>query len=307
MLGRLSPVNQISAPRVLAIVLNWRQPRMTLQCVRALLDMERADGLDVLVVDNGSGDDSPAVLAAEQDDFELLLLPQNIGFGAANNIGLRLAGEREYDYALLVNNDAFAGRHMLGELLAASRPDIGLCSPKITYESDPARVWFAGGRQGILTLDLQGTGKDQPDGNAWAVSRDVDYLLGTCLLVNLAAAAAVGLFDEQFFFYFEDLDWSIRMRQGGYRLRLVTTARLRHRVAASTGSEEDSPLRRYHLARSSILFWRKHARLGSRSVIFMFRLASAIKMIARLSLRGRWATVRSYLAGLVDGLRASAR
>ena len=292
------------APRVLAIVLNWRQAEVTLECVAALRAMP-VPALDILVIDNGSGDDSVTLLKESQLDLRLLALPKNVGFAAGNNRGLRLALDEGYDYALLMNNDAFAAPDMLLELLAETAADIALLSPKITFETEPERIWFANSRQQKYTLDLRDSGGGELDRGQWDDSRDVDYLLGTCLLVNLPVVKQVGLLDERFFFYFEDLDWSIRLRQAGFRLRLVPNAHLRHRVATSTGGEDDSPLRRYHLAYSSVIFWRRHAHLGSPLIIVVFRLASAIKMVFRLGVTGRRPAAAAYLRGLRDGWRDS--
>lgn len=292
-------------PRVLAVVLNWRQPAMTLECVRALSDMSAPSALDILVIDNGSGDGSAETLRHELPaGIDLLALPENLGFGRGNNVGLRRALDEGYDFALLINNDAFAASDMLARLLAAAEPSIALLSPKITYEAKPHILWFAGARRKRRTLDIAGTGRGQTDGPAWSADRDADYLLGTCLLVNLAAVRSVGLFDERYFMYFEDLDWSIRLQRAGYRLRLVAGARLSHRVAASSGGLE-SPTRRYHLARSGVIFWRTHASLGNPAAILLFRIASAVKMLLRLSLTGQFAVAAAYWRGLRDGWRES--
>jgi GT2 family glycosyltransferase len=302
-LGSQPAVTPAAGPRILAIVLNWRQAPVTLTCVEALLAMS-GPALDILVLDNGSGDDSVPFLQAHQEKFILQALPRNLGFSAANNIGLRQALDEGYDYALLVNNDAFAAPDMLEKLLAEVQSDIALLSPKIYYEAEPGRIWFANGRRQPTTLDLRDTGRGELDGPQYARSKDVDYLLGTCLLVNLQAARVVGLLDEQYFFYFEDLDWSLRFQQAGYRLRLVADAHLYHRVALSTGSDEDAPQRRYYLAYGGVRFWRSHSRLGSPVIIALFRLGSAFKMVARLVLNGRFDTAASYLRGLRDGWSA---
>ena len=305
MLGGKPFVSRPDYPRILAIVLNWQQPGVTLECVAALRAMQ-GPALDILVIDNGSADESVDVFKKGTEDFRLLALPENVGFAAGNNHGLQMGLDEGYDYALLMNNDAFAAPDMLAKLLAETAPDIALLSPKIYYESEPERIWFANGRQHSLTLDLRDTGEGEIDGQQWAESQDVDYLLGTCLLVNLAAVGQVGLLDERYFFYFEDLDWSLRLRQAGYRLRMVAPAHLLHRVAYSTGGEEDSALRRYHLAHSSVIFWRRHARQGSPLLIIIFRLLSAIKMVTRLTLTGRGQVASAYLRGLRDGWRDSA-
>ena len=286
--------------RTLAITLNWRQPQVTLECVQALQAFPGPE-LDILVIDNGSGDDSVEILKRSEFSFEILDLPQNLGFAAGNNHGLRLAIDRGYEYALLINNDAFAGPDLLGRLLAQTNSDIGLLSPKIFYESEPDRIWFSGGRRQPLTLDLVDTGRGKIDDPGDTAARDVDYLLGACLLVNLKAARVVGLLDERYFFYFEDLDWSVRFVEAGYRLRLVPDAHVYHRVAVSTGGEVDSPQRRYYLAFGSVLFWRKNAHLGNPAVIVAFRFISGVKMIGRLALSGRWRAAATYLRGLRDG------
>lgn len=305
-LGSKPQIMAQKRPRTLAITLNWRQPHVTLECVQALRAQQNCT-LDILVIDNGSGDDSVRVLEQSNLPLDLLELPKNVGFAAANNHGLQLAWERGYDFALLINNDAFAAPDMLERLLEQSSSDIGLLSPKIYYESDPERVWFAGGRRSPLTLDLLETGRGRLDDPQLMASRDVDYLLGACLLVNLAAARAVGLLDERYFFYFEDLDWSLRFAEAGYRLRLVADARVYHRVAVSTGGEADSALRRYYLARGSVVFWRTHANLGSPAMITLFRIFSAVKMLSRLAVTGRWRTAAAYWRGLRDGWRISKR
>ena len=302
-------------PRVLAIVLNWQQAQVTLSCVERLRALKEP-ALDILVLDNGSGDDSARVLRERADagaesvdgpEFELIELSQNLGFARGNNHGLRLALERGYDFALVINNDAFVEPGMLRELLAQTADDVALLSPKILYESQPDRIWFAGGDRQAQTLDLINTGRGEADSAGRFPTRDVDYVLGACMLVNLAAARVVGLFDERYFFYFEDLDWSIRFVEEGYRLRYVAEARVQHRVATSTGGELDTPQRRFYLAYGGVLFWRQHARTGSPAVILAFRALSALKMVMRLLISGRAEAAAAYFRGLRAGWRASKR
>ncbi len=289
--------------RVLAIVVNWRQPEMTVSCVQALRQLQPI-GPQVLVIDNGSGDGSLDIFGRELPDVDLLLLPENRGFAVGANTGLRRAIETGFQYALLINNDAFPATDMLARLMAETTSEIALLSPKILYESEPEIIWFAGGRQHPMLLELRDRGLGELDGPDWQESRDVDYLIGTCLLVNLDAARQVGLLDERYFMYYEDLDWSIRFHQAGYRLRLVADARLYHRISASSGGV-DSPLRRYHLARSGVLFFHRHGRQGWLWAIIFFRIGSAIKMVSRLLLQGQPGSALAYLRGLQDGFRVA--
>jgi len=289
-------------PQVLAIILNWKQPQATLECVAALKAMSYPQ-LEILIIDNGSGEDSKNYLQQNLSDTLTIFLPQNLGFARGCNVGLAFAAKNQFDYALLINNDAFPAPSMLHKLIDKVENDIALLSPKIYYEAEPNRIWFAGGKQHPILLELRDTGRKEFDNPKWQHSKDVDYLLGTCLLVNLDIISSIGFLDERFFMYYEDLDWSIRVRQAGYRLRLVSEAHLYHRVALSTGGL-DSPTRRYYLAKSSFLFWRTHAHKGIPAAIIIFRLLSIIKTTFRLLTQGKYQSAKSHLLGLKDGWSA---
>ena len=289
--------------RILAIILNWQQPETTIECVQSLRSM-KGPRLDILVIDNGSKDDSPSLLNDSLIDASFLELPENLGFAGGANVGLRKALDEGYDHCLLINNDAFPARDMLTRLIAQLSEDIALLSPKILYESQPDKIWFAGASQDPNSLELRGRAQGTSDGPQWMESRDVDYLLGTCLLVNLDAVKEVGLMDDRFFMYYEDLDWSIRFRKAGYRLRLVADAHLYHRVSVSSGGT-NSPLRRYHLARNGTIFYHKHSQDGRPLFIILLRFGSAMKTLAELIFYGHLDCARAYLRGLQDGLRVA--
>ncbi len=293
----------MASSSILVVVINWQQPDVTIECVKAVQAMS-GPPTDLLLIDNGSGDDSVSRFERELPQAGLLRLPENVGFARAANRGLAQAVANGYSYALLLNNDAFPAPDMLVHLLAETAVDIALLSPKIYYETPPTHIWFAGAKQHPIFLEMLQRGEGQIDGPAWSQSRDVDYLLGTGLLVNLPLIEKVGCFDERYFMYYEDLDWSIRLRQAGYRLRLVADAHLYHRVSFSSGGS-GSPIYRYHLARSSVIFFKRHAYLGKPLAIFVFRLGSALKRVIWLLVRGRWNAAGAYLRGLYDGWQAA--
>jgi GT2 family glycosyltransferase len=284
---------------VLVVILNWRQPALTIECVQTL---QRSDyrPLDILVIDNGSEDDSVDQLRAALPEMPLLPLTENMGFARGCNIGLRWADKHHYTKVLLLNNDAFAAPDMVSELMKEMRDDIALLSPKIFYDHQPDKIWFAGGTMHPQLLELRNRGKNKKDQPRWQETRDVDYLLGTALLVNMGAVREVGFFDERYFMYYEDLDWSLRLRQAGLRLRVVPAAHLFHRVSVSTGGQ-GSPMQLFYQARSSVLFFYKFARMGSPLLIFFFRLGSMIKRCFFLLWRRDFHGLRAYLRGIYYG------
>jgi len=262
-------------------------------------DLRPSWAVDVILVDNGSTDGTARAVEAWFPDTEILSLPDNLGFAAGCNVGLRRALESGADYVLLVNNAAVVAPDMLEPLVsvAETRPDAGLLGPVIYYFDRPDGVWSAGYRQRPVTLSAQPPAGRPEDGRPY----EVDRLYGAGLLIRRAVLDDVGLFDERFFMYYEDADLCRRVQEAGYRLLVIPAARMWHKVSASTG--EGSPAQKYHLARGSVLFFAKHTPLPLLPVIIVYRLGVALKQIALAARRRRWRVISAYLRGLWDGLR----
>ncbi|MBA3531642.1 MAG: glycosyltransferase family 2 protein [Ardenticatenales bacterium] len=135
---------------------------------------------------------------------------------------------------------------------------------------------------------------------------DKDLLTSCALLFSRAALLDIGLFDEQFFLYYEDNDWSLRACQRGWRLRLAPTAWLWHKESQSSGGL-GSTGERYHMGKASVQFFRKHVRGTQWLTVFPYRLGSAFKTTLRLAQQGRLVAARAYWRGLWDGLRCQVR
>lgn len=287
-----------AAPLVYAVVLNWNQPQHTIECVRSLLGQQpRAPRL--LVVDNGSTDNSVEVIRHAFPEVELIAGERNLGFAGGVNVGIRRALAEGAQYVLLVNNDAIADPSMLDELLACAQADgAGVLAPAIYYVEPPDRLWFAGGRVNPLLLESLGPrGRIEPLPDA---PTERDFLAGCALLVRREVFEAAGLFDERFFMYYEDLDFCLRVRRSGYRLLVVPRARLWHKVAQSSGGAE-SPQERYLMALSSGRYFRKHMRGWQPALIVPYRLLSALRWTVHLAWWRRWAALSAYWRGLVKG------
>ena len=126
------------------------------------------------------------------------------------------------------------------------------------------------------------------------------FLSGCALLLPRSTVERVGLWDERFFMYYEDLDYCRRVAAAGLRLVLVPTAAMWHKVSVSSGGS-NSPQERYAMARSSGLYFRKHMRPWQAPFIVAFRLGSALRWTLRLAGRGQWASLCAYWRGLRDG------
>jgi len=288
-----------SYPIVYAVILNWNRCEDTLACLSSLTKLDYPN-LRLLLVDNGSSDGTPQVVARQNPTVEVIVNESNVGFAAGCNAGLRHALEQGADYVFLLNNDTLVDPAALNHLVSLVGPDVGMVAPKIYYAADPARVWSVGGMCHPLTLEKTSDGRGQIDKGQWGEVLERDYLVGCALLLSRRLLTEVGLFDERFFMYYEDSDLSLRARQAGFKLLLSPQARVWHKVAVSSGGS-DSPNERYWMARSSVLFFHKHVRGLRWLIVLPYRAGSAVKTVLRLIGEGKGPSVRAYLRGLYDG------
>lgn len=293
----------MAAPLVHVVTLNWNRREDTLACLASLTALTFTN-YRILVVDNGSTDDSVETIEQAYPSVEVLANEQNLGFAAGANVGLRYALDHGAEMIFLVNNDTTVEAGALGELVrAVHAPNVGMASPKVFYAGAPSVIWSVGGGWNPLLLEMTGGHGRGPDNGRWSCTIERAVLVGCGLLIRRELLERVGFFDERFFMYYEDLDLCLRARRAGYRLLLVPSAKMWHKISISSGGS-DSPTERYHMARSSALFFRKHARLWRVPLILPYRTASAVKTVTRLLLRRRPDSARAYLLGLRDGLRS---
>lgn len=286
-------------PLIYAITLNWNQREETLNCVRSLGDLNYAN-LRILLVDNASADGTVDAVSKCFPQVKVLINGKNLGFGAGFNVGIRYALDQGAEYVLIINNDARLAPDALARMLALSQPDVGIIAPKIYYASDPQRIWSLGGMRHPLTYEMISDARGQYDRGQWQLVLERDYFVGCILLFSAKMLEDIGLFDEDFFLYYEDSDLSLRARQAGYRLLLCPVAYGWHKVALSSGGS-DSPNERYWMARSSVNFFYKHTHGWQWFVVLPYRFASAVKTVLRLTIQGKQNAAKSYLRGLKHG------
>ncbi|MBC8163222.1 MAG: glycosyltransferase family 2 protein [Roseiflexaceae bacterium] len=288
------------APCVVIATLNWNRPDDTLACLASAAAQDYPN-IRLLVVDNASSDDSVAQIASAFPHATLVQNSHNAGFAGGCNLALRHALALGAEYVFLVNNDTFFAPDMLRQLVAHRSPEIGVLVPAIFRADAPEQAWSIGGMRHPLTLEKTG---DIPAALGPALAAgyaEREYVVGCALLFSRIVLLAVGGFDERFFMYYEDMDLSLRVRAAGFRIMLVPQARMWHKVATSSGGS-DSPNERYWMARSSVLFFRKHVRGPRWLVVVPFRAASALRTSLRLLRAGRTPALRAYWRGLRDGL-----
>jgi GT2 family glycosyltransferase len=196
---------------------------------------------------------------------------RNGGFAAGNNIGLRhLLQDPALDYFWLLNNDTVVTPETAARLLARldATPGIGMCGTMVRFYWQPDQVQALGGHSfSALTGNSRGLGAGQAASDPFdpaEVLRDTDFILGASLAVSRAFLVQVGLMEESYFLYFEELDWAAR-NAGRMPLGFADDAVVFHKEGGSIGSSgaagQRSPLSEYWLARSRLTYMRRHAPL----------------------------------------------
>jgi GT2 family glycosyltransferase len=220
-------------PLVSILVLNWNGEAFVAECVESLL-AQTYQRVEIIVVDNASTDRSvPLIRERYGERVRLIVNDANLGFAAGNNVGIAAARGA---YILLINNDAVAEPGWAEALVREAEVDsrVGMCASKILMHDDPCVIDSAGL---LLSCDGLGRGRGRLRRDVGAFNKPEDVLLpsGCAALYRRAMLAQIGVFDEAFFMYCDDVDLGLRGRVAGWRCRFVPDAVVRHRYSASAG------------------------------------------------------------------------
>ncbi len=292
-------------PRIGIVILNWNGWRDTIECLASLRHTDYPlDRLNVVVVDNGSSDESISQLR-QQTGITLLELASNVGFAAGNNIGIQHALADDCDYVLLLNNDTVVRSDFLRPLLQVFDTDTssGIVSPKILHYDRPDLLWYAGGRFRHPRLIGEMIGLSQLDENQYDRAQVVDFAVGCCMLTRRAVFERIGYFDERFFCYHEDVDYSIRAMRAGFTVWYQPASVVLHKVSQST--QDNAARRTFLYTQSRVLFFTKHIRGHKALAVIGLELLRLLRTVMGNSWNRRFDLARSYIRGLLAGLRKS--
>ncbi len=290
-------------PRVLVIVLNWNGTDDTLACLDSLATADYP-AFDVLVIDNGSRQSVVPMVRERFPRVACTELAVNQGYAGGNNVGLRRALDDDYAFAYVLNNDTVVDRDFLrAAVAAASEPRVAAVGGKVLAYDDPGRLWMTYGevnyRQSLIGL----AGWGERDVGQYDTRRDVEWVPGCGVLLSCAALREVGLFDEKFFAYHEDVDWCTTARERGWRIVFAPDSIVRHRGNQTLGGAVYTSPRKYLSARSTVLFARKHASRAQQAKLAASILLTLPFVFLRRLVTGEAGGVVLKMRGWIDGLR----
>lgn len=274
---------------VTLITVNYRQPKVTLELLKSIQEVQFHD-LEVILIDNDPLEwwDYESALSG----IQVIRTKENLGYAGAVNLGITAA---KGSYYFLVNNDTEINPHLIQNLLTCFEdPKVGAVCPVIRYYDRPDLIQYAG-----LTAINSFTGRNKmlkalPDGNC-----ETSFFHGAAVMLSAKAVNKSGLMSESYFLFYEELDWSLQIKEAGYKILVSPNAFIYHKESISTG--KNSPLKLYYLTRNRIHFMRKNSESFFIFLLF-FCLISFPKKLLSLHLNKENLHIKAYLRAFRDGI-----
>lgn len=237
------------------IILNFNQIKVTCEFLDSTKLLNYRN-FEIILIDNNSDDDPTELIKRDYPEVNLIVTEKNLGFTGGNNVGIKIA---KGDYIFVVNNDTEVTPDLLDNLIQpfVDDPKIGMVSPKIKYYSSPDIIQYAGyNAMNLLTGRNSAVGSKERDEGQHDTPKYTHYAHGAAMLVKKEVVDNVGMFYDEFFIYYEELDWSARTKRAGFEIFYQPTAVIFHKESITMGKE--SKLKAYYHNRNRILFMRRN-------------------------------------------------
>jgi len=280
------------SPGVCCVIVNWNGWRDTLDCLASLGEQDYKN-LHVIVVDNGSTDDSVERIRAGFPEVSIVETGRNLGFPSGCNVGLRAALKTSAEYIWMLNNDTVCPPDTLCKLVrrGESQPDAGMIGTVLFYAHDPTKVqaWGGGHIAPMIALSTHFDKKTEFGPNT--------YLTFASVLVRREVFEEIGLLYGGFFMYYDDCDLCLRMQKTRWKIAMAEDTAVLHREGGSTPKGE-SPFMAKTVTVSGL-------RLILRQSPFAFFgiPAFALLRLGNRVAKGEWKSVPAVLRGILEFAR----
>ena len=271
------------------ILVNWNSHEVTREALKSIERHVGDVGFETIVVDNGTTkDDGPDLIEKEFPGVKLIRNKENLGFSKANNQGIRIAKGR---YVLLLNNDTAQTENAMKKAVAFMDENprigaLGILHRNADATNTPQRSWHCFPKPWREIGDLIGLGggkeRAAPEPAEWTKEREVDWVCGSFLMMPRECLDGVGLLDERFFIYDEDVDWCLRARRAGWRVYFWPGAEMIHVGSAA----------RPHMRDKTFVHFRSHLSYFAKNHSKAAAVGYYAAMGIRLSLSGAGALLR---------------
>ena len=296
--------------KVAIVIVNWNTYKLTRSCIVSLNKCVHKN-FEIFLVDNNSSDYSVEKLKKEFKDLHFILNNENTGFCKANNQAIKkILSKNKFNFIMLLNSDTEVSPFFIKPLIDTfkSNEKIGAVQPLILNWSDKSTIWKYEG-------DINRTFGITSHRNKNKIFSDekmksyTDWASGCCVFTTPSIFKEVGLFDEIFFAYYEDVDWSIRLKKHNYLIALSKLSEVYHHESGSSKFLKKqnegylSPKSHYYNFRNHIIFLRKHKPEYNSLGVFIFQILKITLFSLYFILRLRKKKLINLWKGVYDGLR----
>ena len=261
------------------------------------------EGMEVIVVDNGSKANEAAVIAARYPHVKAIRSEQNLGFAGGNNLGIKAATGQ---YLFFINNDTVVRDNWHLEQLIhrlESSEKIGMVCPKIRFAWGTSPIQFAGYTPlSTVTMRNHAIGFGEEDCGQYDTPHPTPYAHGAAMMAKRAAIDKAGLMPECFFLYYEELDWSMMFTRAGYEIWYDPCCTIYHKESKSTGLA--SPLKTFYTTRNRLLFVKRNMSGLSKCLSYLYIIGIvAPKDMLLFTLKGRFDLAKATVSGITNFIK----
>jgi GT2 family glycosyltransferase len=287
---------------VYILILNSNRCSDTLCCLTSL-SQSTYKNKKIIVLDNQSTDGSPEAIPAAFPNVQFVNLPENLGYAGNNNVGIQLALEQGAEWVFVLNEDTILDPECLTHLIEAgeSDPAIGIVGPLVYHYDEPTVIQSAGGMLGPYWESIH-LGKNEPDQGQYQQPHSVEWISGCAILVRRPTIQQAGMLDNNFFIYWEETEWCIRIGRAGWKIVHAPQAKIWHK-----GVQRDyqpKPTFTYYGTRNRLMTLSKHK---APLKVWMHTWFQLLRTLTSWTIKPRWRSKRNHRdamwRGVVDFLR----
>lgn len=287
-------------PLVSIITVNFNQTKVTIEWLQSIQKITYPN-YEVIIVNNGSADSTLKTYLSSYANVTFIESTVNRGFAGGNNLGIKKA---KGELLLLLNNDTEVKPDFLEPLVAGIEclPQAGIISPKIKYFDQQNVIQYAGGGK-INPITGRGKfkGSGETDSIKYSSTQPTELIHGAAMLLSRQLIQRIGVMEEHFFLYYEELDWGERAKRAGYILYVVGESAVYHKESVSVG--KNSPLRMYYTTRNRTLFMKRNFPSNTFLLYLLFFLCISIpKNSIILCIKGDFLLLKAFLKGAFDSI-----
>ena len=291
----------MSKPTVSFITVNFNQLEVTLEMIQSIYENTTLP-FEIIVVDNASKIDPKDALKKQFPEVIYIQSGGNLGFAKANNLGIEASSG---EYLFFVNNDTELTDGLAQNLVnfLVENPKVGAVTPLICYfpEGEKGKediIQYAGTTElSAITDRNQTIGEKEIDRNQYNVPTQTAYAHGAAMMVPRKVVNEVGAWPEDFFLYYEELDWCEQIKKAGYQIFVVPTTKIYHKESLTIGPE--SPLKVFYINRNRVLFMRRNHSFVSLVPYFVFLwLVTYPKNMITYLLHGKGKLLKAFNRGV---------